>query len=115
MNRLIDLQNLVRKYLDGSVGYSAFHSEFLLSFLSVHHDQQPIEDAVNAVESACGDFEEGDISVEELMDDLSTIANSPIFRVVVVGNGGLSHRLLALSDSPVSDSGSEAVWQFQVA
>lgn len=78
---LSELRSLVRRYVDGEVAYDEFRSEFVPQYLSVRHEDVRIEQDVCAIERDCSDYDEGDISEQELREYLSEVATAPIITV----------------------------------
>jgi hypothetical protein len=78
---LSQLRSLVRRFVGGEISYPVFRSQFVAEYLSILHQDSNVERDVNAIESACADFDEGDILDSELQSELSLIANSPIVSV----------------------------------
>ena len=75
---LSQLRLLVRRFVDGELAYPVFRAQFVVEYLSILHQDSEVERDVNIIESACADFDEGDISAQDLQAELSLIANSPI-------------------------------------
>ena len=78
---LSQLRALVRRFVDGEIAYEAFRAEFVPQHLSVHYEDSEIERDINAIESACASFDEGDISEQDVKSELSMIISSPIITV----------------------------------
>lgn len=80
--KLSELRRLVRQYVDGEIAYAPFRAQFVADYLAVLHQDLEMERDVNAIENACADYDEQDISEHELRDDLSLIANRPTISVL---------------------------------
>ena len=77
------LRSLVRKFIDGEIAYSVFRGRFVVEYLSVLHHDLDTESDVNAIENSCADFDEQDISADELKAELRFIANRPTVSVQI--------------------------------
>jgi hypothetical protein len=83
MKELIELQKLVRRYIDGQCGYAAFRAEFVHQYLSRRHERS-IEDLIHEIEGSCADFDEDEVAENDLRDDLRTIADAPVISIEVL-------------------------------
>lgn len=75
---LSQLRLLVRRFVDGELAYPVFRSQFVAEYLSILHRDSEVERDVNLIENVCADFDEEDISEQDLQAALSLIAKSPI-------------------------------------
>ncbi len=78
---LSELRLLVRRFAEGAILYDVFRAQFVGDYLSILHDDSDVEQEVNLIESACADFDEGDILEQDMRNELSVLANAPIISV----------------------------------
>jgi hypothetical protein len=78
---MINLQQLIRLYLIGSIDFTEFRAEFVQKFLATSQPSE-LESTVNCIESSCDDFSEGMIGEAALRSKLVRVlpvVNSTIF------------------------------------
>ena len=83
MANLSELRLLIRRFAEGEIPYAVFRAQFVGDYLSILHQEFDIEHDVNLIENACADFDEGDISAQDLRDELTALGNTPIISISV--------------------------------
>lgn len=78
---MVKLRELVFRYINNDIDYSAFRREFVSTFLAVWTDDAILNGAVVDIESLCADVAEGELRSEELLKEqlrqLVTVVSSP--------------------------------------
>jgi hypothetical protein len=66
---MLELRQLVKRYVDNGIDYATFRREFVTRFVAVVSKDTKVDASVLLIESLCADVAEREICSEELLKD----------------------------------------------